>query len=69
MQQWNNNSRVVRLIEEKNMNYLFFDIECANCFEGKAKICEFGYVLINEQFEIIKKELFLINPKESVKRV
>ena len=27
------------------MRYLFFDIECANCYDSEAKICEFGYVL------------------------
>lgn len=29
------------------MNYLFFDIECSNCFGGRGKICEFGYMLTN----------------------
>ncbi len=40
------------------MNYLFFDIECCNCHH----ICEFGYVLTDDKFNIIKKEELLINP-------
>ena len=36
------------------MKYLFFDIECSNCFNGVGKMCEFGYVLMDEQFNITK---------------
>ena len=36
------------------MKYLFFDIECSNCFNGVGKMCEFGYVLMDEQCNIIK---------------
>ena len=35
------------------MKYLFFDIECSNCFGGKNKICEIGYVLTDENFNIL----------------
>ncbi len=45
------------------MRYLFFDIECANCFGGTGKICEFGYVVTDSEFNIIQKEEILINPK------
>lgn len=45
------------------MNYIFFDIECANCQGGQAKICSFGYVMANEDFEILEKEDLIINPK------
>lgn len=45
------------------MNLLFFDIECASVYKNTAKICAFGYVLCDEQFNIIKKEDILINPK------
>lgn len=45
------------------MNLLFFDIECASVFKNVAKICAFGYVLCDEQFNIIEKEDILINPK------
>ncbi len=45
------------------MNYLFFDVECAKCTKnGEASICEFGYVVVTEQFDIVKKEHFIINP-------
>lgn len=45
------------------MNYLFFDIECANCFGGSGKICSFGYVLTNSKFAILKQEDIIMNPK------
>lgn len=44
------------------MNYLFFDVECANSFNGVGKICEFGYVLTDENLNIIKQGIHLINP-------
>ena len=44
------------------MNYLFFDVECANSFDGVGKICEFGYVLTDENLNIIKQGIYLINP-------
>lgn len=44
------------------MNYVFFDVECANCFSGKGKLCSFGYVVTDELFEIIKEEDIFINP-------
>ncbi|MBR7111152.1 MAG: hypothetical protein IKC83_04680 [Clostridia bacterium] len=44
------------------MNYLFFDIECANCDQGKGKICSFGYTLTNEKFDVVESEDILINP-------
>ena len=37
------------------MKYLFFDIECSNCFNGVGKMCEFGYVLTDENFNIMKR--------------
>ena len=44
------------------MQYLFFDIECASC-DGGGKLCEFGYVLTDENFRSIRRENFVINPK------
>ena len=41
------------------MRYLIFDIECC---DGKH-ICEFGYVIANESFEIQEKQVLLINPE------
>lgn len=46
------------------MKYLFFDIECANCSKGTGKICEIGYVITDEHFKKIDKQIFLINPKD-----
>lgn len=43
------------------MNYLFIDIECANCKDG-GKLCEFGYVLTDEQFNQKEESNILINP-------
>lgn len=47
------------------MNYLFFDIECANCYGGRGKICSFGYVLTDENLNILEKEDIIINPRAS----
>ena len=44
------------------MRYLFFDIEYANCFDKTGKICEFGYVIIGENFEVQEKKEIIINP-------
>ena len=41
------------------MRYLFFDIECCN---GR-NICEFGYVIIDDKFNILEKKDFTINPE------
>lgn len=45
------------------MRYLFFDIECANCFNGNGKICSFGYVLTDTNFKVLEKRDILINPR------
>ena len=44
------------------MKYTFFDIECANCFQGRGKICSFGYVVTDESFNILQKEDIVIDP-------
>ncbi len=44
------------------MEYIFFDIECANCFGGRGKICSFGYIITDEKFNIKQKSDILINP-------
>ena len=41
---------------------LFFDLECANCYNHVAKICEFGYVLTDDKLNIIAKENLIVNP-------
>ena len=35
--------------------YLFFDLEFAASPQSGKKICEFGYVLVNEKFELIER--------------
>ena len=44
------------------MKYLFFDIECSNCFNGVGKMCEFGYVLMDEHFNIVKMDDIPMSP-------
>ena len=43
------------------MRYLFFDIECASVYQG-SKICSFGYVLTDENLNIIDSNDIMINP-------
>lgn len=38
------------------MKYLFFDCEFANCFASREKICEFGYVMVDENFNDLYKD-------------
>lgn len=44
------------------MDYIYFDIECANCNDGNGKICSFGYCLTDENFFIKEKRDIVINP-------
>src|SRR5574344_601872 len=44
------------------MNYLFIDLEFSNSYQRQSKICEFGYILTDNNFNIIKDEDILINP-------
>ena len=46
------------------MKYLFIDIEAC---DGSWGLCEFGYVYTNEKFEILKKDLILVNPQKKFK--
>ncbi len=43
-------------------NLLFFDIECSNCYGGEGKVCEFGAVLTDENFNIIRQYDIPMNP-------
>ena len=45
------------------MKYVFFDIECACVYKSVAKICAFGYVLTDENFNVLEREDILLNPK------
>ena len=44
------------------MKYLFFDLEYATSKGGNIKICEFGYVVTDENFHILDRDNFIINP-------
>lgn len=46
------------------MDYLFFDIECANCFNGNGKICSFGYVIADERLRITEQRDIVVNPRQ-----
>lgn len=43
--------------------FLFFDCECANCFDGIGKICSLGYVLTDDEFNILEQEDLVMNPE------
>ena len=43
------------------MKYLFFDIESS---DGSYGICEFGFVITDEMFNVLVKKIYLINPKK-----
>ena len=42
------------------MRYLFFDIECA---DGNFAICEYGFVLTDDKFNVLRKRNILIDPE------
>ena len=44
------------------MRYLFYDVECSNCFNGEGKICSFGYVITDEEFNVLEKRDIVMNP-------
>lgn len=44
------------------MNYLVFDLEKASCKNNEFKVCEFGFVLTVENFKVIVRGNFHINP-------
>lgn len=45
------------------MNYLIFDLETGDSQSGLGGICSFGYVLCNDNLEIIKSKDIIINPE------
>ena len=45
------------------MKYLFFDIECACVYKNVAKMCAFGYVLTDENFQVLAREDILMDPR------
>ena len=50
----------------QNMNhksFVFFDCECANTFDGVGKICSLGYVIADDELNVIESEDIVINPE------
>ncbi|MDE6201836.1 MAG: hypothetical protein K2M47_08210 [Clostridiales bacterium] len=46
------------------MKFLFFDIECACCYKhGHGVVCEFGYVLTDDELNIIDRATLLVAPE------
>ena len=50
--------------DRKDMKFLFFDIETVRGKSINNRIVSFGYVLTDENFNIIEKEDIFINPQE-----
>lgn len=44
-------------------NLVFFDCECANTKGGIGKICSLGYVVSDENFNVIEKDDIVMNPE------
>lgn len=44
------------------MRYLFFDTEWSNNFDGVDKMCEFGYVMTDEFFNVLDQQDYVMNP-------
>ncbi|MCI2111730.1 MAG: 3'-5' exonuclease [Bacilli bacterium] len=46
----------------RRMKYLFFDCECANCYDHAGKICSFGYLICDENLKPLESKDIIINP-------
>lgn len=44
-------------------SFVFFDCECANTFEGIGKICSLGYVVADDELNVLESEDVVINPE------
>lgn len=45
------------------MKYLFLDVECANCENGRGKIYSIGYIIADDDLNIVENEKdLIINP-------
>ena len=44
-------------------NFVFFDCECANTFDGVGKICSLGYVICDDDLNVIESEDVVMNPE------
>lgn len=44
-------------------SFVFFDCECANTFDGVGKICSLGYVVTDDELNVIESEDVVMNPE------
>lgn len=44
-------------------SFVFFDCECANVFDGIGKICSLGYVIADDDLNVIEAEDVVMNPE------
>ena len=44
-------------------SFVFFDCECANTFDGIGKICSLGYVICDDELNVIESEDVVMNPE------
>ena len=44
-------------------SFVFFDCECANTFDGVGKICSLGYIICDDELNIIESEDVVMNPE------
>jgi len=56
-----------KLNSQNNDQYLFFDLEFAST-TNSHKICEFGYVITDNNFRIIEKNNLIINPHFDIRK-
>lgn len=51
------------IVTMNHKSFVFFDCECANTFEGVGKICSLGYVIADDDLNVIESEDVVINPE------
>lgn len=44
-------------------SFVFFDCECANVYDGIGKICSLGYVITDDDLNVIESEDVVMNPE------
>ena len=50
-----------------NIRYIAFDIECSQSYGNYSPISNFGYVILDESFNVVEKRVIIINPKAKFK--
>lgn len=55
--------KIFSSINKDSQTYLFFDVECANCYDGIGKMCSFGYVLTDTKFRVLESADLVMNPE------